>query len=272
MDYVFKRVVDYVVSQQNIDGGYAFCQGVDSNAQDTYYGLAILKLLDVPFPRLEKTLKWLHSFVPDSLYSHYYLAKALELAGDKPDSESLKRFVLSLPMFRGDFGTVDVYAEIASEFLLVFMATELVNMIGVEVDRGKIIGWLLSFKNSDGGFGAYGHSNLNSTYHALASLANLGYPVKSLIEALDFVRACEKPYGGFTVVPNVSTPYMEHIYYGASTINLFGESLRYPKQTLELVLKCQNANGGFARSELGISTLENTFYAVNILKTIKEQW
>ena len=39
-----KRIVDYVVNRQNDDGGYTFCQGAESNAQDTYYGLAILEL------------------------------------------------------------------------------------------------------------------------------------------------------------------------------------------------------------------------------------
>ncbi len=221
-DLVVKRVINYVVSRQNEDGGYTFCQGTESNAQDTYYGLAILDLLGVSFPNVEKTVDWLRSFVPDNLYSHYYVARALKLCGEQIDEKVLKKFVLSLPVVRGDFGTVDVYAEVASEFLSVFMATELANMVGVEVNREKIIDWLLSFKNNDGGFGAYRHSNLNSTYHAVASLSNLGYPVKSLRETLDYVRACEKPYGGFTVVPNASTPYMEHVYYGVSTLKLLG--------------------------------------------------
>ncbi|MEM3553520.1 MAG: prenyltransferase/squalene oxidase repeat-containing protein [Candidatus Bathyarchaeia archaeon] len=271
-DLLIKRVVGYVVSRQNEDGGYTFCQGTESNAQDTYYGLAILHLLGFPFPNVKKTVEWLRGFTPDSLYSHYYVAKALNLCGEEPDRESLKKFVLSLPIIRGEFGTVDVYAEVASEFLSVFMATDLANMINVKVNREKIIDWLLSFKNNDGGFGAYGHSNLNSTYHAVASLFNLGYQVKLLKNTLGYVRACEKPYGGFTVVPDGSTPFMEHVYYGVSTLNLLGESLRYPRQTAEFVLRCQNANGGFARSDIGISTFEDTFYAVSILKTIEEQW
>ena len=271
-DLVVKRVVNYVVSRQNEDGGYTFCQGTDSNAQDTYYGLAILDLLGASFPNVKRTVDWLRGFSPDSLYSHYYVAKALDLCSEELDKESLKKFVLSLPVVRGDFGTVDVYAEVASEFLSVFMAVELADMVDVKVNREKITDWLLSFKNNDGGFGVHGHSNLNSTYHAVASLFNLGYPVKSLKETLEYVRACEKPYGGFTVVPNASTPYMEHIYYGASTLTILGGRLRYPNQTAELVLRCQNANGGFARSDLGISTFEDTFYAVSLLKIIKEQW
>jgi hypothetical protein len=271
-DLWVRQVIDYVVNRQNEDGGYTFCQGTESNAQDTYYGLAILDLLGASFPNVERTVEWLQVFVPDSLYSHYYVAKALKLCDKEPNKKLLRKFILSMPIVNGEFGTVDVYAEVASEFLSIFMVIELADMVDVEINRKKIVDWLLSFKNNDGGFGAHEHSNLNSTYHAVASLSNLGYSINSLRDTLEYVRACEKPYGGFTVVPNGATPYMEHIYYGTSTLNLLGERLRYPKQTVELVLKCQNANGGFARSDLGISTFEDTFYAVSVLQTISKQW
>ena len=51
---VYSRIVDYVVSRQNMDGGYTFCLGAESNAQDTYYGLATLQLLNEAFPNPEK--------------------------------------------------------------------------------------------------------------------------------------------------------------------------------------------------------------------------
>ncbi|MGQ9743869.1 MAG: prenyltransferase/squalene oxidase repeat-containing protein [Candidatus Bathycorpusculaceae bacterium] len=265
-----KRIEDYVVKRQNDDGGYAFAQGLDSNAQDTYYGLAILDLLKIPFPSIKKTIRWLHDFVPDSHYSHYYVAKALKLCGEKPQ-RSLKDFLLSLQSSKGEFGTGDVYVEVASEFQSISMITELANMVGVEIDHDKTASWLLSYQNKDGGFGAHEHSNLNSTYHAVASLFNLGYPVKSLRGILEYVRSCEKPSGGFSVVPTSSIPYMEHVYYGVSTLDLLGERVRYPEKTAEFVLRCQNSNGGFARSDLGISTFEDTFYAVSILRMIRRQ-
>lgn len=59
-----KRIAKYVVDRHNDDGGYAFVQGTDSNAQDTYFGLAILNL-EFPFPNVDRTVKWLHDFVPD---------------------------------------------------------------------------------------------------------------------------------------------------------------------------------------------------------------
>jgi len=265
-----KSIADYVVNRQNLDGGYTFCQGMESNAQDTYYGLAILDLLKVSFPNAERTIKWLYDFVPDSHYSHYYVAKGLKLCGEKSYG-NLKDFLLSLQISRGEFGTVDVYVEVASEFQFVSMVTELANMVDVKINREKTIDWLLSYKNRDGGFGAHGHSNLDSTYHAVSSLFNLGYSVRSLKETIEYVRSCEKPSGGFTVVPRSSIPYMEHTYYGISTLELFGEHARYVEKTAELVLSCQNSNGGFARSDVGISTFENTFYTLNTLRVIRRQ-
>jgi len=50
------EAVNYVAARQNRDGGYTFCQGAESNAQDTYYGLAILNLLHASFPNVEKRL------------------------------------------------------------------------------------------------------------------------------------------------------------------------------------------------------------------------
>jgi geranylgeranyl transferase type-2 subunit beta len=232
--------------------------------------LAILDLLKVSFPNAERTIKWLYDFVPDSHYSHYYVAKGLKLCGEKSYG-NLKDFLLSLQISRGEFGTVDVYVEVASEFQFVSMVTELANMVDVKINREKTIDWLLSYKNRDGGFGAHGHSNLDSTYHAVSSLFNLGYSVRSLKETIEYVRSCEKPSGGFTVVPRSSIPYMEHTYYGISTLELFGEHARYVEKTAELVLSCQNSNGGFARSDVGISTFENTFYTLNTLRVIRRQ-
>jgi len=258
---------NYVLVRQNNDGGYAFAQGLESNAQDTYYGLAILDLLKTPFSNVEQTIKWLREFVPDSLYSHYYIAKALKLCGEDPD-KNLKGYLLSRLASMEEFGTVDVYVEVASEFEITFTFTELISMVSVEIDREKTIRWLLSYYNKDGGFGAHRYSNLNSTYYAVAALLNLGYPIKFLKKTLGYVRSCEKPSGGFTVVPSSSPPYMEHVYYGVSTLHLLGEHARYPEKTAQFVFGCQNSNGGFARSNLGISTFEDTFYAVNILRKI----
>jgi len=59
--FLVEGVTKYVLNGQNSDGGYTFCPGAESNAQDTYYGLAILKMLNCPFPNVEKTVEWLQN-------------------------------------------------------------------------------------------------------------------------------------------------------------------------------------------------------------------
>jgi hypothetical protein len=102
------RDVDYVACRRNEDGGYNFCQDTDSNAQDAYYELAIL--VDALFSGSEKAVEWLRCSTPDNPYPHYYVAKALKLSGEPPE-KALERLVLSLPIVRGTFGTVNFYAE-----------------------------------------------------------------------------------------------------------------------------------------------------------------
>lgn len=261
-----KMIKDYVVNRQNDDGGYTFVQTAESNAQDTYYGLAILHLLNALFPNVERTATWLQGFVPESLYHHYYVAKALILCGENPNGK-LKGFLLSRMSSKEHFGTVDVYVEAASEFVTTFMVTELVNIAGVPIDREKATKWLLSYKNKDGGFGAKGYSSLSSTFHAIVSLFSLGYPVNSLRETLVYVRSCEKP-AGFTIVPRSRLPYMEHVYHGVLTLELLSEHVKYPENVAKFVLSCHKANGGFGRADLGIATFEDTFFAVTILRKI----
>jgi hypothetical protein len=262
-----KRIVAYVVNRQNDDGGYAFAQGLDSNAQDTFYGLAVLSILGSPFPQMDRTIKWLRDFDVGNIYSYYYIGKALTLC-KTPLSNQFRGYVESAVRSGRYFGNVDVYVEVSSEFESTLMFLELASILKISPDGEEARGWLLRYRNEDGGFGARGYSNINSTHHAIASLCLLKANRRDLNETVTFVRKCEQPHGGFTVVPRSVTPYMEHTYYGVMTLDLVGESCRFPSQTVDFVLKCQRGNGGFARSDLGISSFENTFQAVTVLRTL----
>jgi len=264
---LINKVIDYVVNRQNEDGGYTFCQGTESGAQDTYYGLAILNSLKTGLPNVQKTIRFLNELDLDSIYSDYYIVKGLLLWGAKV-SENLRERIVARLSSKVYFGSVEVFSEVSSEFITTFMALELANMLKINVRTQEVADWLLNFRNGDGGFGTQGQSNINSTYYAIASLNLLKQNLKEMRETVTFVRACEKPYGGFTVIPMNLTQYMEHTYYGVTTLNLFNEQTQYPSQTIDFVLKCQNKNGGFARSELGISTFENTFQAVSVLRKL----
>ena len=264
-----EAVLNYVLQRQNRDGGYTFAQGADSNAQDTYYGLAILKLLNAQPPLVPQTANWLRSLPANDLYAHYYVSKALALCGE-PIHPNLAVTTLAFRRSDGSFGTVDVGVGAPSEFHSTFMASEMLRMLGLTDDADMTIGWLLGYRNGDGGFGANGCSNLRSTFHAVASLHNLSYPVKSMRATIGYVRSCEQARGGFSVVPGSSMPYMEDTYCGVLALDLMGGRCQYPERTADRVYECFNSNGGFRRSvELGISTFEDTYYALTILREVE---
>lgn len=262
------KIVNYVVGRQNDDGGYAFCQGsLESSAQDTYYGLAILHRLNASFPNTKKTIQFLNETRLDSIYPIYYVTKASLFLGEAIGAD-LKKKVSSILDAKQHFGSTAFFSEVTSEFITTYMTIELADLLKMEVNAEEVADWLLRFRNGDGGFGLQGQSDINSTYYALVSLGLLKKYPKDLRKSLHFVRECEKPYGGFTVIPMNLMPYMEHTYYGVMTLDLLGEESRYPSQTLDWVLKCQNKNGGFARSDLGISTFIDTHNAIKIMEKL----
>ena len=264
-----QHILEYVTSRQNADGGYNFCQSVESGAQDTYYALAIFNLLEIPAPKIKMTVTWLRTFPSDNIYSYFYVIKGLTLCDETVDDELVNR-VLALRRSHGGFGGVDVDVEAYSEFDSSYRATEILKTLDISIDFKPTIRWFLQYYNADGGFAAGKRSTLTSTFHAVASLHNLGYPVKGLNRTLSFVRSCEKKSGGFTAVPDTTFPYLEETYAGVLTLNFLGEKCLYPDAIKKLVFELQNSNGGFRRStELGISTFEDTYYALSVLSQLR---
>lgn len=261
--------LQYVLARKNPDCGYNFCQGVSSGAQDTYYALAIFDLLNIQAPDKEETIGWLQRFRVENIFSYYYVARGLTIGGGKvPDS--LVNRVLDLQRPRGGFGEIDVGVEAFSEFETTYMATEILSEPKVDFSPNTTAKWLMKYMNPNGGFGAKGHSNIISTFHALASLRNLGYSVEKLETTIEYARSCEKNKGGFTAVPEVSLPYIEDVYSGVSIFDLTYQKCLYPEATRDLILGLQNNNGGFRRSvELGLSTFQDTYLAMRILRSLQ---
>jgi hypothetical protein len=261
---LIENTVDYIRIRQNSDGGYTFCLGAESNVQDTYYALATLNLLGATPYNIEKTVNWFSDFESYSIYNHYYINKTLLLC-DEPVNYHSREFVASLirsEIFLGEERSF----EVSSEFELTLIVLELANMLNLEFDFEGAERWLLQAQNTDGGFGVRNHSAIDSTYQAVAALQQLNYDTENLRDTVEFLRGCEKPYGGFTVVPSSVTIYVEPTYYGLMTLDRLGEKSRFPSQTADFILDCQKGSGGFARSETGIATLQNTFQAVDALK------
>ncbi|MFH0748718.1 MAG: hypothetical protein V1915_02205, partial [Candidatus Bathyarchaeota archaeon] len=110
-----------------------------------------------------------------------------------------------------------------------------------------------------------------STYHALATLQSLRYyDAERTRRTREWIRRCEVPSGGFTGDPHyLNTIYLEETYFGTQTLSILDEKPLHPRESLNLLAKFQNNNGGFRRSIfLGLSEFESTYQALSTLTTI----
>ena len=98
-----KKVIEDVVSRQNDDGGYTFCQGAESNAQDAFYGLSVLTLLKEEIPNPTKTLDFLNESRHDSITATYSVTK-FQLQLGKGINEKFKKRIRSIINSRNYFG------------------------------------------------------------------------------------------------------------------------------------------------------------------------
>lgn len=263
-----KRIANYVLTRRNDDGGYTCVQFTDSNARDTFFALAVLKELDVALPDVERTIDWLRNFPLKDLVSIYYVNKALWVLGQP--LVDVTGIIDELRNARGGYGTLDVDVESTSELETTLMSVELLKMLNRWFDEIETTNFVLRLNNPDGGFGKNGSSNVISTYHALRILILLNYGLKWLDVVKAYVLKCMSPSGGFTVRPEVEPAYMESTHAGFMSLRLLGFPTEGIHKTLRFVLACQNANGGFRRSlEHGISSFENAYHAVSILKELR---
>jgi hypothetical protein len=268
-------IVGYVTQRQNDDGGYTFAQWSESSAQDTYFALEILKMLGVQPLRSKSTINFLKGLQHsdgsfDSVKVAYYVTRSLEELGTTPE-RGVEEYVLLAQNSASRLGSFEVNIEAASDVETLYLSLETLKLLGKPIESEAMPQRILNLRNHDGSFGKSGYSRLASVYYALASLKLLGYNLNSLESTLKWIRACEHPSGGFARFPKDFDAYLilEDAYYGLKALELLGETCQHISQNLQLIGKFQNGNGGFRRSIfLGISTFEDTFYALSSLETL----
>ena len=270
-----RAIVYYILERQNEDGGYTFARGAESNAQDTYYALEILRMLDAKPTNLDKTVRFVQGLQHsdggfDSVKSAYYVITILSQLGAKP-TKPIDQTTLSLEILIEGLENPHVYIEAISEIESIYLAVKLLNSLNFSLNSDRIVKQVLKMQNIDGSFGSRTFSRLASTFYALAILGLTGYDVKALSNTLTWIRQCEISTGGFTADPELTSPYiaMEDLYFGIKSLEALGETCRFPRANLELIAKFQNPNGGFRRSiYLGISDFESTYQTLSSVKTI----
>ncbi|MBO3841868.1 MAG: hypothetical protein FGF48_05565 [Candidatus Brockarchaeota archaeon] len=263
---LLRKTVEYITARQNDDGGYTSVQYTDSTLYDTYLALETLRILKVSPPRVDDTITWVRKYNAMNIRD-YYLVNRILMILNQPLVD-VSKHVFELMDSTGRFGAYEVDVETVSEVETTFMCVELMSMLNLEQNREKIIEFILSLKNPDGGFGAV-ESSLNTTFYALKTLSTLNHPVEGMLDTLHFVRLHENPEGGFSLKPGAKPSFMEPTFMGLTCLRLLNEEPLYHDETLSFILGCQNTNGGFRRSlEHGISSFEYTFQAVSSLRML----
>ena len=272
---LYKRIEDFVMERYSGEGGFMMSPVDYPNPAATYYSISILENIGKGFKEKDRCTTWLTKFKIESIYSLYYLVKSLILL--EQESIARKRLLENIYMILENafLSPVQKVYEIEQEFKKLNYISELSKLSNSlsQVFEEKLVEAIIGHQNEDGGFGLKGHSTLTSTYHALNDLNILGR--LNLVErknVLKYVRACERPEGGFVTRPENILPYIEYTYYGVEALKILDEVVNFPVEHIKFALNCVNRDGGFRRTiVLGISNLENVYYATSLLKTLEAE-
>jgi hypothetical protein len=264
------QLVHYVNSTRNDDGGYCFYRLDESNAADTFYAVYALTALNQPVAMHNRTRAYLRqrqgsdgSF--QSVFAADYVLRGLaRLAAAPlfdPDDFLLARLQASLDIVR------QPRYERSEAFLeLLGTAVELVSLRKAALLRpleADIAAAVQPYKRPEGGFGTE-RASVFATYHALRALTCSRSELFGGVSS--WIRECEWPTGGFSQTRANTPNYLDAIYQGLSVMRAVNARPRYPQQTAQFIARLQNANGGFRRAaDVGISSLENTYYAIRAL-------
>lgn len=158
----------------------------------------------------------------------------------------------------GGFGaTPALDVAVSSELETTFLAVKVLATLRQPVDADRVGGFIMALRNPDGGFGSHGRSALATTYYALATLDLLGRELEDATAAVNylsqlerrgpylyieqaywltsafayvgakprypyrlaaFVRACQRPNGGFARAAAIGITTLECTYYALATL------------------------------------------------------
>ncbi|MBN2688414.1 MAG: hypothetical protein JXR85_09610 [Deltaproteobacteria bacterium] len=264
------RLIDYTKTRRCRTGGFCFYRLEEPNGSDTYYAIAIFKILGVAFHD-DRTIRYLIEQQDGdgsyrSIFSAYYALSGLYLMEEHPAYDPAAYLLGHFDHYRFDAECLP--AEVTALFKRLVFFIRLCTGLGIDIPKKKkkeIIDFVLNFQRDDGGFG-HGLSSLVETEQAASILQLLDYhPVKDL-NIKEFIKSCETPVSGFTGVPKSSLTFIEYINSGIRASELVGYRPRYVDECFRFIVGCQTKTGGFSRGYgAGIATMENSYFAVDSL-------
>jgi hypothetical protein len=279
-----EKLRNFVLSRRGSDGGFTFCKPLPSSLPETYYAVYVLKSIDAEIPDRGALVDFLYGSIREEVYAIFYTLSCLTLLEERlPDfsgfllerlEEILQRLEPpsqepSQTMRVMDYGgTTATYSfNMPSILREVYTITSSLRLLRKSIPD-EVRDFVERFRKG-GGFGI-GSPNLQETHYCLFVLNRGGENI------IAFIGQHECPAGGFTKSPGSYPPYLEETYHALSSLKLLefrysGNEVQKIHKIQKYIASLQNPNGGFRRSIYGgISTLEDSYYAVASLRIVKE--
>jgi len=266
-DYIEKRYLEE-------DGGYCFYRIPPSSGMDTYFAVKSLAILGLKPQHPEAVTNFiLNQVKEDSTAGVTGVFATVEIIGElsqlpKGFKEYAQQHVIAFRNDAGGFGALENFdIEVTSELQETYRAVKILKTLDIPFDEGKVTRFVLGLLNPDGGYGRDGRSTLASTFYATAIQKLLGTEDRKLAKTRGYLRSKEGNW--LEAIKKGLVYYLEDLFWLVGSLTNLGQNSNFPDQVTRFVVDCQVPPFyGFARATRGIATLENTFYALSILREV----
>jgi len=261
-----EQVNHYVENCHLDDGGYFFARIPPSSAMDTFYAIKTMSMLGLKPDHPAKTKNFLLSALKEgSWFGIDGLFAAVEVLCELNSYIQLSPHYLDrinlLKNSMGGFGVVNnLDIEVVSEMETTYRVLRILTLLSIDFDKRQITDFVLKFRNEDGGFGKNHFSTLASTFYATEIFKLIEYSGDEFELTTSYLRSSENEW---------KLNFIEDVYWMSHSLTNLGQKPDLAEWIISFVKDCQRSNGGFARKGvMGIPTLEYTYYAVSILRTL----
>lgn len=257
------KIIRYIEDKNLSDGGYFFAGVEPSSGADTFYAVKTLKLLGLRPKNPEGIKKFMEQSVAlTDIHGLFFTLETFRELGI--DTSYYKRYKTILDKEKnrsGGFGTLgETYIEVMSELITTYEAITIAGYLDYQIDKKSLKNFIFSFQNLDHGFGGESKSILSTTFYALSALKKLD--LSKEMKMPSYLREKEE---------RMKHPFLEDVFYLIMSLSYFNKKPVDPQKTNDFLFNCwRQDNGGFRRSSvIGISTLEDTYYAVTLLRKLE---
>jgi prenyltransferase beta subunit len=273
-------VLAFIAKHRKPTGGYGWLSRINGHITSTFAAVGSYRLLGVTIPDQESLAMFVRSAypVPDGLSQQplwridYEQAQTLLWLGKSFDTAKLamwqKPFVYNTYFEQNAYPTLQHQA----------MAVRLRKLAGDSNEESAAL-WESYFKsrmrpngtfnNTGATDGSDGH--LVNTLWSIGALHDLDRPVDISQLAIEWIKKCQLPSGGFTWSPSPALGGVENMIYTWAAVSLLSQA----GADLERKASCENwvkeqltVDGGFRSCQNALPSLTATYYALDALRML----